>query len=116
MHHGKSYRKFSKSCSHRRAFFRNLATSFLQAGCCETTIEKAKDLRPIVEKLVTLGKEDSLHRRRLAYSYLQDKSIVHKLFAEISPKYKERPGGYTRILRTRLRHGDSAQLALIELI
>jgi large subunit ribosomal protein L17 len=114
--HGHGLRKFSRTGSHRRAMFRNLATSLIEHEQCETTVEKAKDLRPIVEKLITLGREDTLHARRQAYSYLRDKSIVHKLFAEIGPRYLARPGGYTRIVRSRVRPGDAAELAVIELV
>jgi large subunit ribosomal protein L17 len=96
--------------------FRGLATALLDKEQFQTTVEKAKDLRPIVEKLITLGKEDNLHRRRQAYSYIEDKKIVHKLFKEIGLRYRERNGGYTRIVRTGLRNGDAAEMALIELV
>lgn len=91
MRHQKSLRKFGRTPAHRRAMFRNLATSLLEHERCETTVEKAKDLRRVVEKLITLAGEDTLHRRRRAYSYLQRKDVVHKLFAEIGPRYRERP-------------------------
>lgn len=116
MRHQKSLRKFGRTPAHRRAMFRNLATSLLEHERCETTVEKAKDLRRVVEKLITLAGEDTLHRRRRAYSYLQRKDVVHKLFAEIGPRYRERPGGYTRVVRTRYRAGDSAEMAIIELV
>lgn len=116
MWHGKGLRKFSRTAAHRRAMFRNMATALLERERCETTVEKAKDLRRVVERLITLGKEDTLHRRRQAYGYLMSKPVVHKLFAEIGPRYRTRPGGYTRIVRTRVRPGDAAQLALIELV
>ncbi len=116
MHHGKAYRRFGRSAAHRRAMFRNMATSLIAHEKFETTIEKAKDLRPIVEKLITLGKEDTLHHRRLAYSYLRDKAVVHKLFAQIGPRFRSRPGGYIRIVRTRIRPGDAASLAHVELL
>ena len=116
MRHGGGLRKFGRTSSHRRAMFRNLATSFLKHGHFETTIEKAKELRPIVERLVTLGREDTVATRRQAYGYLMDKDVVHKLFAEIGPKWKTRAGGYTRIVRTGFRHGDKAQMAIIEFI
>lgn len=116
MRHGKGYRRFGRSAAHRRAMFRNMATSLLAHEKFETTVEKAKDLRPIVEKLITLGKQDTLHRRRLAYSYLRDKAVVHKLFAQIGPRFQSRPGGYVRIVRTRFRPGDAANLAHVELL
>jgi len=116
MRHKKAFRKFSRTPAHRRAMFRNMATSLLWQEHFETTVQKAKDLRAVVEKLITVAKENSLHRRRKAYDYLQDKAVVHKLFAEIGPRYKERPGGYTRVLRTRVRPGDGAELAIIELV
>ena len=96
--------------------FRNLATSFIRQGRLETTVEKAKDLRPVVERLITLGKEDTLPARRAAYGYVMDKAAVHQLFAVVGPRFKERNGGYTRIVRTRVRPGDAAQMAVIELV
>ena len=116
MRHQKALRKFSRTPAHRRALFRNLATSLLLHEKIETTLAKAKDLRRVAEKLITLGGEDTLHRRRQAYSYLQSKSVVHKLFAEIGPRYKARPGGYTRVVRTGNRAGDAAAMAVIELV
>jgi large subunit ribosomal protein L17 len=116
MRHGKALRKFSRSVSHRRALLRNLATSFFKHEKFETTVEKAKDLRPLVERLITLGKNDTLAARRQAYSYLMDKAVVHKLFADIGPRCGSRNGGYTRIIRTRVRPGDAAELAIIELV
>ncbi len=116
MRHGKSLRKLSRNASHRRALLRNLATSFIKHERFETTIQKAKELRPVVEKLITLGKSDTLDARRQAYGYLTSKAVVHKLFAEVGPRCKERKGGYTRIVRTRVRHGDAAELAVIELV
>lgn len=116
MRHGKAHRKFSRTPAHRRAMFRNMATSLLQHERVETTIHKAKDLRPVAEKIISLGCEDSLHNRRQALGYLKSKEMVHKLFAEIGPRFKERPGGYTRITRTRIRNGDAAEMAVIELV
>ena len=116
MRHKKAFRKFSRTPAHRRAMFRNLATALLEHGKIETTVQKAKDLRRVVEKLITLGGEDTLHRRRQAYGYVQSKAVVHKLFAEIGPQFKARPGGYTRIVRTRRRAGDAAEMAVIELV
>jgi large subunit ribosomal protein L17 len=116
MRHGKTLRKLSRNASHRRALLRNLATSFIKYERFETTVQKAKELRPVVERLITLGKNDTLDARRQAYSYLMSKAVVHKLFADVGPRCKERNGGYTRIVRTRVRHGDAAELAVIELV
>jgi large subunit ribosomal protein L17 len=116
MRHGKGLRQLSRSTSHRRALLRNLATSFIKYERFETTVEKAKELRPVVERLITLGKDDNVHSRRQAYSYLMDKVVVHKLFTDIGVRVKSRNGGYTRIVRTRFRNGDAAQMAVIELV
>ena len=116
MRHGKGLRQLSRSTSHRRALLRNLATSFIKHERFETTVEKAKELRPVVERLITLGKDDNVHSRRQAYSYLMDKTVVHKLFTDIGVRVKSRNGGYTRIVRTRYRNGDAAQMAVIELV
>jgi len=96
--------------------FRNMATSLLREERIETTVEKAKELRRVVEPLITLAGEESLHARRQAYEYLLDKEVVRKLFSEIGPRFKARPGGYTRIVRTRNRAGDAAELAMMELL
>jgi large subunit ribosomal protein L17 len=93
-----------------------MATSLLLHEKFETTVERAKDLKRVVEKLISSASEDTVAARRKAYSYLLDKEVVHKLFAEIGPRYKARPGGYTRVLRTRHRAGDAAELAIIELV
>lgn len=116
MRHGKGLRKLSRDISHRRALLRNMATSFFKYERFETTVPKAKELRPVVEKLVTLAKNDTLAARRQAYSYLLDKVVVHKLFADIGPRNATRNGGYTRIVRTRVRPGDAAEMAIIELV
>jgi large subunit ribosomal protein L17 len=93
-----------------------MATSLLKFERFETTVPKAKELRPVVERLITLGKSDTLAARRLAYGYITDKDVVHKLFAVIGPSCKDRNGGYTRIVKTRTRHGDAAEMAVIELV
>jgi large subunit ribosomal protein L17 len=116
MRHGKGLRKLSRNISHRRALLRNMATSFFKYERFETTVPKAKELRPVVERLVTLAKNDTLAARRQAYSYLIDKAVVHKLFADIGPRSATRNGGYTRIVRTRVRPGDAAEMAIIELV
>ena len=115
MKHSAHVRKFGRNSSARRAMFRSLATSLIREEKFETTVQKAKDLRGVVERLVTLAKEDTLSNRRRAYSYLNSKKVVHKLFAEVAPRYKDVKGGYTRIVRTGYRHGDAAELAVIEL-
>lgn len=116
MRHKVSGRKFSRTAGHRRALLRNMATSLLRYEAYETTVQKAKDLRRVVEKLITLGRKDTLANRKLALSYIIDKQVVHKLFAELGPRYQGRPGGYTRVLRTRTRHGDAAEMAHISLV
>jgi large subunit ribosomal protein L17 len=116
MRHGKGLRQLSRSTSHRRALLRNMATSFLKFGSFETTVAKAKELRPVVERLITLGKQDTLASRRRAYSYITDKDVVHTLFAVIGPRCRDRQGGYTRIVKTRTRHGDAAEMAVIQLV
>ena len=116
MRHGKSGKKLSRSVSHRRALLRNMASSIILHERAETTLIKAKTLRPLIEKLITMARTDTLHTRRQAYSYLLDKSAVHKLFAEVAPRFKERNGGYTRVVRTGFRHGDAAQMAVIEFV
>ena len=116
MRHSKAFRKFGRTPAHRRAMLRNLATAVLEHGKIKTTLQKAKDLRGIVEKYITLAGTDNLHNRRLAYSYITDKAVVHKLFTEIGPKYVTRPGGYTRIYKLDRRAGDAAEMAYIELV
>ena len=116
MRHGKSGKKLSRSVAHRRALLRNMASSIILHERAETTLIKAKSLRPLIEKLITMARTDTLHTRRQAYSYLLDKSAVHKLFADVAPRFKERNGGYTRVVRTGFRHGDSAQMAVIEFV
>ena len=116
MRHGLALRKFNRTSAHRRAMFRNLTTSLLQHGALETTVEKAKDLRRVAEKLIALAADDTLAHRRQAYSYLKSKAVVHALFAEIAPRFKNRAGGYTRIVRTRRRAGDAAQMGRIQLV
>lgn len=116
MRHGKALRQLSRNTSHRRALLRNMATSFFQAESIETTLPKAKEIRPVVERLITLGKSDTLANRRQAYSYLLSKAVVAKLFIDIGPRCSTRNGGYTRIIRTRVRPGDAAEMAIIELV
>lgn len=116
MRHRKSGRKFSRSSSHRMAMFANMASSLIKHEQIKTTLPKAKDLRPIVEKLITLGKRGDLHARRQAYAQLSDKAIVDKLFTTISERYADRDGGYTRVLKAGFRTGDAAPMGVIELV
>jgi large subunit ribosomal protein L17 len=116
MRHKSGYRHLNRTASHRKALFRNLATSLLRSEKVETTVEKAKELRPIVEKLITLGRRSDIHAKRKAYSYVEDKAVVHKLFHDISPRYVSRPGGYLRITRIGNRPGDNAEKAIIEFV
>lgn len=116
MRHRKSGRKLGRNTSHRRALYRNLATSLLEHGRIETTEAKAKELRSIADKLITLGKRGDLHARRRALGYVQKESVVAKLFESISPRYASRAGGYTRIIPTRTRLGDAAPMAVVELV
>lgn len=116
MRHGNSGRALSRNSSHRKAMFRNMMVSLLRHELIKTTLPKAKELRRFVEPIITLGKQDTLHRRRLAYARLCDRNIVQKLFNEIGPFYKNRPGGYLRILKCNFRKGDNAPMAIIELV
>ena len=116
MNHGKTYRKFNRTAEHRKAMFANMAQALITHEQILTTLPKAKDLRPVVEKLITLGKRGGLHARRQAISEVRDVAVVRKLFDVIGPRYKERNGGYTRIIKAGFRHGDSAPVAVIELV
>ena len=116
MNHGKTHRKFNRRSDHRRSMLANLAASLIKHEQIVTTLPKAKDLRPVVEKLVTLGKRGGLHARRQALATLQDTKLVEKLFTTLAERYKDRAGGYTRIVKAGFRHGDAAAMALIELI
>ena len=116
MRHRKSGRKLNRDSAHRKAMFANMASALIKHEQIKTTLPKAKELRPIVEKLVTLAKRGNLHARRLAYSRLQDRNMVSKLFGVIADRYKERPGGYLRIVKANFRYGDCAPMAYIEFI
>ena len=116
MRHKKKGRKFGIEADHRKAMMNNLVISLLTHGRIETTISKAKEMRSLAERVITYGKEGSLHHKRLAFSILHNHQLVKKLFDEIAPKYTNRQGGYTRIIKTRFRRGDCAQLAFIELV
>ncbi len=116
MRHGVSGRKLGITASHRFAMFRNMAVALLKHEQITTTLPKAKELRPVAEKLITLGKRGGLHARRQAMSQLQDAQIVAKLFDTLATRYKARGGGYTRVLRAGMRYGDAADMAVIELV
>lgn len=116
MRHRQSNRKLNRTTSHRLAMFRNMTVSLLKHEVIKTTLPKAKDLRRFVEPLITLGKEPSLANHRLAFDRLRDREIVVKLFGELGPRYKTRPGGYLRILKYGFRKGDNAPMALVELV
>ena len=116
MRHGFKLRKLNRTASHRKAMFANMAASLIKHEQIVTTLPKAKELRPIVEKLVTLGKRDTLHARRHAARVIRDKDVLAKVFNELAPRYAERPGGYTRIMRLDSRRGDHAEMAVIEMV
>jgi len=116
MRHGNSGKSLSRNSSHRKAMFKNMMVSLLRHELIKTTLPKAKELRRFLEPMITLGKEDTLHRRRIAYTRLRDRDIVQKLFGDIGPFYKERPGGYLRILKCDFRKGDNAPMAIVELV
>ncbi len=116
MRHRLSGRKLNRTSSHRKALFANMAAALLKHEQITTTLPKAKELRPVVEKLITLGKRGDLSSRRRAMSVLRDETVTGKLFSTIAPRYSDRAGGYTRVLRAGFRHGDMAPLAVIELI
>ena len=116
MRHRKSGRQLNRNSSHRKAMFRNMAVSLMQHEIIRTTLPKAKELRRVAEPLITMAKTDSVAKRRLAFSRLRDRSVVTKLFNELGPRYKERPGGYLRILKCGFRPGDKAPMAIVELM
>ena len=115
MRHRKSGRRLGRNSSHRKAMFRNMATSMLKHETIRTTLPKAKELRRVVEPLITLAKEDSVANRRLAFDRLRDKEVVGKLFSDLGPRFKDRPGGYLRILKAGPRPGDAAPMAIVML-
>jgi len=116
MRHGNTNRKLNRTSAHRKAMFANMSASLIKHEQIVTTLPKAKELRPIVEKLITLGKRGDLHARRQAIAQMRDETQVQKLFATVGPRYKERQGGYTRILKAGFRYGDNAPMAVIELV
>lgn len=116
MRHGKAGRKLNRTSSHRKAMFANMVASLIEHEQIVTTLPKAKELRPIVEKLVTLGKRGDLHARRQAIAAVRDERLVKRLFDTVAPRYAERNGGYTRIMKAGFRYGDSAPMAVIEFV
>ena len=116
MRHRQSGRQLNRNSSHRKAMFRNMASSLVKHGVIKTTVAKAKELRMVVEPLITLAKTDSVANRRLAFARTQDKEVVGILFSELGARYQERPGGYTRILKCGFRTGDKAPMAYVELV
>ena len=116
MRHRKAGRQLGRNSSHRKAMYRNMAASLVQHETIRTTLPKAKELRRVVEPLITMAKEDGVSRRRMAFDRLRSKEAVGKLFNELGPRYRERPGGYLRILKIGFRPGDSAPMALVQLV
>ena len=116
MRHRKSGRQLNRNSSHRNAMFRNMAVSLLNHEVIKTTLPKAKELRRVAEPLITMAKNDTVHKRRVAFSRLRDRATVSKLFNELGPRYKDRPGGYLRILKMGYRTGDQAPMAYVELV
>ncbi|MEJ0092019.1 MAG: 50S ribosomal protein L17 [Methylocella sp.] len=116
MYHGRAKRRFNRTQEHRKAMFANMCQALIKHEQIVTTLPKAKDLRPVVEKLVTLGKRGDLHARRQAIAQIKDVALVGKLFAVLGPRYKDRHGGYTRVLKAGFRYGDNAAMAVIEFV
>jgi large subunit ribosomal protein L17 len=116
MYHGHAKRRFGRMHEHRKAMFANMCQALIKHEQITTTLPKAKDLRPVVEKLVTLGKRGDLHARRQAIAQIKDAALVQKLFAVLGPRYKDRHGGYTRVLKAGFRYGDNAPLGVIEFV
>ena len=116
MYHGRAKRRFNRTAEHRKAMFANMCQALIKHEQIVTTLPKAKDLRPVVEKLVTLGKRGDLHARRQAISQIKDVDLVKKLFDVLGPRYKTRNGGYTRVLKAGFRYGDNAAMAVIEFV
>ncbi|WMT85387.1 50S ribosomal protein L17 [Pelagibacterium sp. 26DY04] len=116
MRHGKAGRKLNRTSSHRKAMFKNMSAALIKHEQIVTTLPKAKELRPIVEKLITLGKRGDLHARRQAIAQIGDEAMVKKLFDVLGPRYQDRNGGYTRVLKAGFRHGDNAPVGVIEFV
>ena len=116
MRHGYRGRRFNRTAEHRKAMFANMSAALIKHEQIITTLPKAKDLRPVVEKLISLGRTDSIHARRLAMAQIRDADMVKKLFSVLGPRYQSRPGGYCRIMKAGFRHGDNAPMAVIEFV
>lgn len=116
MRHRKAGRKLNRNASHRKAMFKNMAASLFEHEIIKTTLPKAKELRAVVEPLITLAKEDTLANRRLAFNRIRNRDMVTKLFNELGPRFNKRPGGYTRVLKCGFRYGDKAPMAFVELV
>ena len=116
MRHGKVHRKLNRTAEHRRAMFANMCAALIKHEQIVTTLPKAKDLRRVADRLITLAKRGDLHARRLAFARIRDEAMVAKLFDTLGPRYAERPGGYTRVMKAGFRYGDSAPMAVIELV
>lgn len=116
MRHRRSGRKLGRSASHRKALYANLAGALIEHGRIKTTVTKAKAVRPVAEQMITLGRRGDIHARRQAMAFLRSQEVVHKLFAEVAPRFKERAGGYSRIVRLGPRAGDAAEMAYLELV
>jgi len=116
MRHGNGLRKLNRTSEHRQAMLRNMMNSLIEHEVIKTTLPKAKELRRVIEPMITLAKEDTLANKRLAFNRLRDRDMVVKLFADLGPRYKARPGGYTRILKMGFRVGDNAPMAFVELV
>ena len=116
MRHHRSGRKLGRDASHRKALYANLAGALIEHGRIKTTVAKAKEVRPIAEQMITLGRRGGVHARRQALAYLRSQDVVHKLFSDVGPRFADRPGGYSRIVRIGPRPGDSAEMAYLELV
>ena len=116
MRHQRSGKKLGRDSSHRKALYANLTASLIEHGRIRTTETKAKAVRPIAEKMITLGRDGSIHARRQALAYLRTQEVVHQLFSEVAPRFKDRPGGYTRVVKLGPRQGDAAPMAYLELV
>ena len=116
MRHRKSGRKLGRDASHRKALYANLTGQLIEHGRIKTTIAKAKEVRPIAEQMITLGRRGDIHARRQALAFLRTQEVVHRLFADVAPRFADRPGGYTRIVKIGTRQGDAAEMAYLELV
>ena len=116
MRHARSGKKLGRDSAHRKALYSNLAGALIEHGRIKTTVTKAKAVKPIAEQMITLGRRGDLHARRQATAFLRSRDVVHKLFAEVAPRFKDRPGGYSRIIRIGTRAGDAAEMVYLELV